>query len=47
MTNPTPSTAAHATSCTRLDDLDLTPDVLADAPAHEEDQESLVHIGNS
>jgi hypothetical protein len=46
MTDTNPSTAP-ATARSGLDDLDLTPDGLADAPAHEEDQESLVHTGNS
>jgi hypothetical protein len=35
--------AAHAA----IEDLDLTPEGLADAPAHEEEPESLVHTGNS
>ncbi|MFC0458665.1 hypothetical protein ACFFGR_19305 [Arthrobacter liuii] len=43
-TSPTP---AHATTDTGVDDFDLTPDGLANAPAHEEDQENLVHTGNS
>jgi hypothetical protein len=30
-----------------IDTLDLTPEGLADAPAHEEDFDSLVHTGNS
>ncbi|WP_181037536.1 hypothetical protein [Arthrobacter sp. ZGTC412] len=30
-----------------LEDLDLTPAGLADAPAREEDRESIVHTGNS
>lgn len=32
---------------TALEDLDLTPDGLADTPAHQMDLESLVHTGNS
>lgn len=30
-----------------LEDLDLTPAGLADAPANELDRESIVHTGNS
>jgi hypothetical protein len=30
-----------------IEDLDLTPAGLADAPANEQDRESLVHTGNS
>jgi hypothetical protein len=30
-----------------LEDLDLTPAGLADAPASEQDRESIVHTGNS
>ncbi|WP_171046792.1 hypothetical protein [Pseudarthrobacter sp. NamE5] len=30
-----------------LEDLDLTPAGLADAPAHQQDPQSLVHTGNS
>ncbi|WP_171046836.1 hypothetical protein [Pseudarthrobacter sp. NamE5] len=30
-----------------IDTFDLTPQGLADAPAHEEDFESIVHTGNS
>ena len=30
-----------------LEDLDLTPDGLADTPAHQEDPESIVHIAQS
>ena len=44
MTDTSPATAAaHAA----IEDMDLTPEGLADAPAHEEDQESIVHTGNS
>ncbi|MDQ0867856.1 hypothetical protein QFZ70_000329 [Arthrobacter sp. V1I9] len=44
MNDTSPSTAVtHAA----LEDMDLTPEGLADAPAHEEDQESIVHTGNS
>jgi hypothetical protein len=32
---------------TSIEDLDLTPEGLADAPAHEQDSESIVHTGNS
>jgi hypothetical protein len=30
-----------------IEDLDLTPAGLADAPASEQDRESIVHTGNS
>ncbi|WP_171027482.1 hypothetical protein [Pseudarthrobacter sp. NamE2] len=30
-----------------IDTFDLTPQGLADAPAHEEDFDSIVHTGNS
>lgn len=30
-----------------IHDLDLTPAGLADAPANEQDRESIVHVGNS
>ncbi|MET1085919.1 MAG: hypothetical protein ABWY04_02165 [Arthrobacter sp.] len=30
-----------------LDGLDLTPEGLADAPAHQQDPDSIVHTGNS
>jgi hypothetical protein len=30
-----------------IGDLDLTPEGLADAPAHQQDFESIVHTGNS
>jgi hypothetical protein len=30
-----------------IEDLDLTPAGLADAPANEQDRESIVHTGNS
>ena len=30
-----------------MEDLDLTPEGLADAPAHQQDSESIVHTGNS
>jgi hypothetical protein len=30
-----------------IETLDLTPEGLADAPAHEEDSGSIVHTGNS
>ncbi|MBT2566971.1 hypothetical protein J7I84_10790 [Arthrobacter sp. ISL-85] len=46
MTDTSPTTP-HAVTDTGVEDLDLTPDGLADAPAHEEDQESIVHTGNS
>ncbi|MFC9772486.1 MULTISPECIES: hypothetical protein [unclassified Pseudarthrobacter] len=45
MTNTNPDTPE--TSPDGIDDHDFTPDGLAGAPAHEEDQESIVHTGNS
>lgn len=52
MTNNSPITASAATPAggsetPAVEDLDLTPDGLADAPAREQDPESLVHTGNS
>lgn len=53
MTNNNFSTAGNAApaagqeSLSALDDLDLTPAGLADAPALQMDPESLVHTGNS
>ncbi|MBT2546886.1 hypothetical protein [Arthrobacter sp. ISL-65] len=53
MTNTIPTTAPPATTVngqenlTRIEDLDLTPDGLADAPAHQQDPSSIVHTGNS
>jgi hypothetical protein len=43
----TDTNATTADTHAALEDMDLTPDGLADAPAHEEDQESIVHTGNS
>jgi hypothetical protein len=43
----TSNQTAPSTAPTNLEDLDLTPDGLADAPAHQQDQESIVHTGNS
>ncbi|VXC57130.1 conserved hypothetical protein [Arthrobacter sp. 9AX] len=40
--NPTPPG-----STANIEDLDLTPDGLDDAPAHQIDLESIVHTGNS
>ncbi|WP_180987295.1 hypothetical protein [Arthrobacter sp. AFG20] len=37
--------AAPTTAMTALDDLDLTPQGLADAPANELDPDTLVHPG--
>jgi hypothetical protein len=42
-TTPVDGTAGAAS----IEDLDLTPAGLADAPASEQDRESLVHTGNS
>lgn len=43
-----PATAGPAHETRRgLEDLDLTPEGLADTPAHQEDYESIVHTGNS
>jgi hypothetical protein len=36
-----------APTATRIEDLDLTPEGLSDAPAHQQDPESIVHTGNS
>jgi hypothetical protein len=50
MTNTRLITAAPAVgqeNPAALEALDLTPDGLADAPAHELDLHSLVHTGNS
>lgn len=51
MTNNSKPTAPHAAegpaAPTAFEDLDLTPDGLADAPAHQQDPDSLVHTGNS
>jgi hypothetical protein len=41
---------APATICTAqtgLEDLDLSPQGLADTPAHQEDPDSIVYAGNS
>ena len=43
----TNNTTPPATTPTDVEDLDLTPEGLADAPAHQQDQESIVHTGNS
>ncbi|WP_258804828.1 hypothetical protein [Pseudarthrobacter sp. NS4] len=53
MTNDSHSTAPGPTSAdgpetpTAVEDLDLTPRGLADAPALQQDPDSLVHTGNS
>lgn len=44
---PQTTTAAVREDRTPIEDLDLTPDGLADTPAHQEDPDSLVHTGNS
>ncbi|WP_164198699.1 hypothetical protein [[Micrococcus luteus] ATCC 49442] len=41
-----PPTAARPTP-PRVEDLDLSPQGLADAPANQEDPDNLVHPGNS
>ena len=52
MTHNNPA-AAHTTTTNGKDtaiiaaDLDLTPHGLEDAPAHQEDPESIVYTGNS
>jgi hypothetical protein len=47
MTQPNnPSAGAnHNPAVPQLDDLDLTPQALADAPASQEDPDSIVYIG--
>ena len=52
MTNGSPSpdpddSAARQEKHNDVDHLDLTPEGLADAPAKEEDRDSIVHPGNS
>lgn len=52
MTNNSHTTATDATPADgpetpAVEDLDLTPDGLADAPALQQDPDSLVHTGNS
>lgn len=52
MTNNSPITApattpAGGSETPAIEDLDLTPEGLADTPAHEQDPDSLVHTGNS
>ncbi|MDQ0768220.1 hypothetical protein QF031_000969 [Pseudarthrobacter defluvii] len=44
--NSNHATAAD-TSPISIEDLDLTPEGLADTPAHQEDTESIVHIAES
>jgi hypothetical protein len=46
---PTPEATADdgQENLISIEDLDLTPEGLADAPASEEDLESIVHTGNS
>lgn len=44
---PDAAPARGSESPTAIEDLDLTPDGLADAPAQQLDDESLVHTGNS
>lgn len=41
------ATRPPSTAPVGLEDLDLTPEGLADAPAHQQDLESIVHTGNS
>jgi hypothetical protein len=43
---PAPTTAPTAPPV-GIEDLDLTPEGLSDAPAHQQDPESIVHTGNS
>lgn len=50
MTNhstPAASPASIGEEHTGLQSLDLSPQGLADAPAHQEDPDSLVYAGNS
>ncbi|MDQ0618627.1 hypothetical protein [Arthrobacter globiformis] len=44
---PPATTVDRQVNLTSIEDLDLTPDGLADAPAHQQDTESIVHTGNS
>jgi hypothetical protein len=46
-TTPDATHAAGQKSLTCIEDLDLTPEGLANAPAHQQDPESIVHTGNS
>jgi hypothetical protein len=46
-TAPDATSAAGQKYLTSVEDLDLTPEGLADAPAHQQDPESIVHTGNS
>jgi hypothetical protein len=41
------ATATISQEQTGLEDLDLSPQGLADAPAHQEDPDSIVYAGNS
>jgi hypothetical protein len=43
----TAPTAAPTVAPKGIEDLDLTPEGLSDAPAHQQDPESIVHTGNS
>ncbi|WP_181037633.1 hypothetical protein [Arthrobacter sp. ZGTC412] len=51
MTNNSHTTTAAASAGRAIplgiEDFDLTPAGLADAPANEQDPDSIVHIGNS
>ncbi|WP_230121378.1 hypothetical protein [Arthrobacter sp. Bi83] len=47
ITPPPDPPAAAGQEWTRVEDLDLSPQGLADAPASREDPDSLVHPGNS
>jgi hypothetical protein len=44
---PEAAPATIPTERTGLEDLDLTPQGLAGAPAHQEDPDSMVYAGNS
>ena len=41
------TTSALREDRTAIEDLDLTPEGLADTPARQEDPDSIVHTGNS
>lgn len=46
-TEPETTNNGSQASPAGIEDLDLTPSGLADAPANEQDQDSIVHTGNS
>jgi hypothetical protein len=46
-TEPETTPIGGQASPASIEDLDLTPSGLADAPANEQDPDSIVHTGNS